>query len=338
MPPASQSGGLRRRLPEASLKDFVGRNPIVGGPFIGVFMSLPQETLPDDRLIHYLLGSLPEDEAECLDEMVVTDDLLASRLRLLENDLVDAYVSGSLTGQTLRRFETFYLASPRRREKVAFARRLLTVIDGPRDAAAAVPPPTAPARGVLARWFRWSSAVAAALLLATGVLLVQDLRLSRDLRDAERRNVAADQRTSALSGQLADQQQATAAAKQALVDARAAEPVATVALVLLQQTRGVSSMPIIAVESGSRSVPLELKIDTPPLPSYEVALRDPATNGIVWRVARLTPRGRRGSAVVPVGIPADLLKPQHYALELFGVRSGGGSEFTGSYAFEVVRP
>lgn len=301
-------------------------------------MSLPQETLQADRLIDYLLGSLPEDEAECLEEQVITDDLLASRLRGLEDDLVDAYVSGSLTGQTLRRFETFYLASPRRREKVAFARRLVAAIDGPRDTAAAVPPPTAAGRGVPARWFRWSSTAAAALLLATGVLLVQDLRLSRGVMDAERRTGAANQRASALLEQLADQQRATAAAKQALVDARAAEPVAAVALVLLQQTRGVSSMPIIAVESGSRTVPLELRIDAAPLASYEVALRDPATNGIVWRVTRLTPRGMRDSAVVPVGIPAALLKPQHYALELFAVRSGGGSEFAGSYAFEVVRP
>jgi len=301
-------------------------------------MSLPQHTFQPDRLIDYLLGSLPEDEAECLDEQVITDDLVASRLRLLEDDLVDAYVSGALTGQTLRRFETFYLASPRRREKVAFARRLLAAVDGPRDAAAAVPPPTAAGRGVPARWFRWSSAAAAALSLATSVLLVQDLRLSRGLREAERQTLAANQRASAMAGQLADQQRATAAAKQALVDARAAEPVAAIALVLLQQTRGVTSLPIIAVESGSRTVPLELRIDSAPLASYEVALRDPATNGIVWRVARLMPRGMRNSPVVPVGIPAALLKPQHYALELFGMRSGGGSEFAGSYAFEVVRP
>ena len=42
--------------------------------------------------------------------------------------------------------------------------------------------------------------------------------------------------------------------------------------------------------------------------------------------------------MVPLRLPAALLKPQHYALELFGFRSDGGSEFAGSYAFEVVRP
>ena len=319
------------------MKDFTGRSPIHGGPFIGAFMSLSHETLHADRLIHYLLGSLPENEAEGLDEQVITDDLLASRLRLLEDDLVDAYVSGSLSGETLRRFETFYLASPRRREKVAFARRLLAVIDGPPDTAAATTPPTATGRGVPARWFRWSSAAVAALLLATGVLLVQDLRLRRSLRDAEQRTVAANQEASVLTGQLANQRQATSAAQKAVVDARAAEPVATVALVLLQQTRGVSSPPIIAVQSGSRTVRLELRIDAPPLASYEVALRDPATNRIVWRIAGLRPREMRNSPVVPVGIPAALLKPQHYALELFGVPAGGGSAFAGTYAFEVVR-
>ena len=53
-----QPGTLRRRLPEASVKDFVGRNSY---PEEGLFrdrtpMSHPRESLHDDQLIDYLLG------------------------------------------------------------------------------------------------------------------------------------------------------------------------------------------------------------------------------------------------------------------------------------------
>ena len=53
---------------------------------------MPLTLAPDDRhLASYLLGLLPEEEAERLDEASVVDDELASRLCGVEDDLVDAY-------------------------------------------------------------------------------------------------------------------------------------------------------------------------------------------------------------------------------------------------------
>jgi hypothetical protein len=301
-------------------------------------MPLPRETLHDDRLIQYLLGSLPEDEMECLDEQSIVDDQLATRLKLLEDDLVDAYASGTLKGETLRRFESFYLTSPRRRNKAAFTKRFLAAIDTPGEHPAAVPVQTGEVQGTQVRWFRWAQAAAAVLFLATGVLLVQDVRLRRGLEDAERRIASADQRISTLSGQLEAQREADAAAKP-VPDTRAAQPAPSIALLLRPQTRGVGPVPIIAIGSGSGTVPLKLAIDGSPAASYEAALRDPATNGVVWRSARLMAQHLRRQPVVALDVPVALLKPQHYAVDLtlFEARTGGASEFAGSYAFEVVR-
>jgi hypothetical protein len=305
-------------------------------------MPLRRHSSHDDQLTGYLLGSLPAHEVERLDEQSIVDDDLAARLRLVEDDLVDAYASGALTGDTLARFESFYLASPRRREKAAFAKRFLAVVDGASDRQRAEPLVPAGRGGVAGRWFLWSLAAAAVLLLATGALLVQDVRLRRDLNNAERQVAAADQRTSTVSGQLDEQQKTAATAKQALADARRAEPraesLATVALVLLPQTRGVGPVPIVAVQPGSRTVPLELRIEAAGLAPYDVALRDPATNRIVWRSSPLTPQRLRRPPAVPVGVPTGLLKPQHYALDLFRLQPGNPPEFVGTYAFEVVRP
>lgn len=93
-------------------------------------MSVLLESEHDDRVfVHYLLGLLPEEDAERLDELCVADDNVASRLCAVENDLVDAYIRGTLAEDALKRFESFYLASPRRREKVMVARGLLRIVD-----------------------------------------------------------------------------------------------------------------------------------------------------------------------------------------------------------------
>jgi hypothetical protein len=93
-------------------------------------MARPKETGHDDHLfVRYLLGLLPEKDAERLDELSIADGDVASRLCAVENDLVDAYVRGTLAGDMLKRFESFYLASPRRHEKVMIARGLLRIVD-----------------------------------------------------------------------------------------------------------------------------------------------------------------------------------------------------------------
>src|SRR5262245_27744698 len=88
---------------------------------------MPSEYRPsgDEQLIiRYLLGQLPADETERLDEMSISDDDFVERSRSVENDLVDAYARGELSGEMLAHFESSFLASPARREKVRFAKAL----------------------------------------------------------------------------------------------------------------------------------------------------------------------------------------------------------------------
>jgi hypothetical protein len=95
----------------------------------------------DQQFERYLLGLLPEDEAERLDELSLTDDEAAWRLSAVENDLVDAYVRGELSGETLQRFNSYYLLSPIRRAKVTFAQTWL--LANPAAAEAESPAPAA---------------------------------------------------------------------------------------------------------------------------------------------------------------------------------------------------
>ena len=79
------------------------------------------KTYDNEKITAYLLGVLPEAEAEIFDEMSFTDDAFADDLSAAEKDLVDAYVRNELRGTTLEQFKNYYLASPRRCEKVQFA-------------------------------------------------------------------------------------------------------------------------------------------------------------------------------------------------------------------------
>src|SRR5262245_52075249 len=214
-------------------------------------MSPPHDIARDDqRLVDYLLDRLPPDAAERLDEAAISDDDVADRLRIVEHDLVDAYVRGSLDGRTRARFESHYLASPVRREQVRFAGKFARAVD--RAAQAAEPehaPEPAPAPAPVAvrsrPWLLLSLAATIMLLVASGGLLLQTLRLGRGLTVAQNERTALAERTRELERQLADARAATAAAAGQVERRRADTPApvkaAALALVLLPQTRAAGS-------------------------------------------------------------------------------------------------
>jgi hypothetical protein len=313
-------------------------------------MSLSDKFTQDDQqLVRYLLGRLSDEEAERLDEAAVVDDEVADRLRCVENDLVDAYVSGTLDRDTRERFESVYLASPRRREKVRFAESFLKVVDQTAAPDTTEPSFTAPEPDEIQRSsarpetndralrsrFVWSLAAAALLFLGCGVLLLENVRLRNAWSAAQRESASLDQRTQSLANQLQEQRAANSETLKALDRVRAAESVPVTALVLLPPTRAVGPVSTIAVPAGTSAVAFDLRLETNDFARYQVALRDPATNRIVWRSETLTPSASGRPLTISVTVPAGFLKPQHYSLELTGRSLAGVSESVGSYGFQV---
>src|SRR4029453_16539452 len=132
-------------------------------------LSRRESARDDDELVRYFLGELSDEDTERLDERSLADDDFAARLRLVEDDLVDAYAAGRLAGERLKRFESFYLASPRRREKTAFAKRLLETVD--REALRRESGRAATAQRGNRVWFPLAAAAGVALCLLSGGLL-----------------------------------------------------------------------------------------------------------------------------------------------------------------------
>ena len=302
----------------------------------------------DKQLIDYLLGLLPEDEAERLDEASIADDAFAARLRDVENDLVDAYIVGALSQARRTEFEAFYLASPRRREKVEFARRFLTAVD--RAAASAAP---APVTVRPLRYISWWQVAAAVLLVACGVLTFENLRLRTAMNDTAQKLASSAQRERAVTRQLEEARAAivqppvvSAPAAAATLEkspplvARGSDPAPArvpVAIVLLPQTRSVGPLPTVAVARGADRVAFELRIEMNDFDRYEVALKDPITNRTLWRSGKLSASSHDGAFAVRVGLPARLLEKQRYVFELSGIADAGQAEVSGNYVFQVDR-
>lgn len=298
-------------------------------------MPLFRDSRPDDQLIRYLLGVLPDAVTERLDEQGLIDDDFADRLKLAEDDLIDAYVSGTLTGDMRERFESYYLASPRRREKVAFARRFLTAVDRTGSQLHAVAPTPVVSERSRAWPFRLALIAAGVLAVTSTLLLTNDVRLRRDLGQAEHEAADARSRADTLTGRLQDAQKAADLVAHTRSEARAPAIGGGIALVLVPQTRGVGPIPIVAIEPVAVSVTLDLEAADHKHDAFAASLRDPGTNRIVWRgtanpVLRLP-------GVVSVRLPAALLRAQHYVIELSASPGGRAAAFVNSYAFEVVR-
>ncbi len=80
-----------------------------------------EQSYQNREIIEYLLGSLPAAETERFDELSIISEEFAGTLDAAENQLLDAYACGELAGETLEKFQSYYLASSLRRKKATFA-------------------------------------------------------------------------------------------------------------------------------------------------------------------------------------------------------------------------
>jgi hypothetical protein len=91
------------------------------------------------------------------------------------------------------------------------------------------------------------------------------------------------------------------------------------------------------VPPATDAVELRLQLETDEFPRYRVALKSAAGDRTLWRGGRVESTLEGGRRVVAVRVPATLLAPRHYSVELTGLTRGGAAEPVGTYAFVVLR-
>ena len=195
----------------------------------------------DEELVRYVLGLLPDEARERLDEASIADDKVAARLRTAETDLIDSYVRGQLSGATLERFESYYLSSPRRRETVRLAASFLSAVD---RSVARAEPVTWKDRIARPTRFARIAAAAALVMVVCGVFLFRAERPRNEFARATSENGAVERRASEAASASSTPASASPAGK------RAAPPERIVAVVLLPPTRAVAPIPTLAIPAG----------------------------------------------------------------------------------------
>jgi hypothetical protein len=263
--------------------------------------------MTDATLARYVLGDLPENEIDALDQRSIADAEFADRVRAAEHDLADAYARGDLSPQDRLKWERGPGASPEGREQLRLARALLA-----RERRERIEAPRARAPRYL------GLAAAAIVALTIGGMY------------ALRRAPAPDVPPTAA--------QATPNPQPPAAPATTPEPsVPTfVALTLAAPTRSVTEPPVLAIAPATREARITLRLEPADFTRYSVALRDLESKRILWRAGGLVPDASAEGRTLLVTVPADELSAGRLALEVSGM-SKRGSELVGSYTLGVER-
>jgi hypothetical protein len=275
----------------------------------------PNETV----LRQYLLGNLPEHEWEEIEQRLLREDDFASNIEVIEDEIIEDYLQGTLSAEERRAVETHFLCPPERRRKLWFARLLRSHLQGQQQPA--VKPIAIP-------WFRrpafsWAMSLATATLLITVVGLgVYTANLSRSLQhekddrqmaqaslEQERKRVEKVQAQLLLLQQQTGGEQGAVAANQSVV------------LNLMELERGQSGVPEL-----NQNVEVHIALVHGVRSSYEATLQS-ASISKIWSKAGLKPTGYQ----LVFTIPRNILPPGEYSL----IIQGEGDTHKSTYPFVV---
>jgi hypothetical protein len=257
-------------------------------------------TSPSDQtLVRYVLGGLTDEESERLDQLSVVDDEFSARLRGIEHDLADAYVRGRLSARDREQWERQYLASEHGRHDLRMAQTLLA-----RERRPSAPPYRAT--------FTWGLAAAAALLIVSVVAYFAVVHRSMP---------------APVSASIAPAAGET--------PARPATALRVVALTLSPMTRSLGEPPTLEVPGGTDQVRLILRLEPNEFDRYDVAVKDLAANGIVWRASDVTATSSADTRALVVSIPASTFRSRRYLVTVSGARLRNG-EIIGTYPLQMV--
>lgn len=256
---------------------------------------------PDDRQMRlYLLGRLSQAERDELQQQFFANDSSYERLLEAENDLIDAYVRGTLNAKDAGDVEEGLLASPEKLDSARFAQALWRAEERRRERQSSWH------HGTTRHWLI-ASGLAFVAIAAAGWFGIQNSRLRRDL--------AALQRTPTTSVAPLDQ----------LRQPRSAPAIATITLV--PELRGSTSN-AVRIDRSAELVKVEL-VDARGFDSFTVQVERRGER--IWTANGLKPSA---AGAATVWLPAQILRAGDYEFLLYG-ETPGPQRLAGSYSAHV---
>jgi hypothetical protein len=273
----------------------------------------------DGRLRRYLLGTLTEGECDAIErEYFVQEDTL-DRVSAAEDDLIDEYLSGELSAHERGQFERHYLSTPSHRRRVAVAHAITSA------ASARAIDRRDPGR----RWLAASAIAATVLIVAGGAWMLRG-------RSASRSGPVENVATPVAAPKPPTESPDTTAAREPAPEPRVVVAV-SISPILVRGADKASSLAIgpgtdivrLLLQSGERG---ERSLGRGRAIVRTVAGRE------VWRGPAASPAGSPRNELARVEIPAALLRPDDYIIELLETDARGASVERYRYFLTVRAP
>lgn len=266
----------------------------------------------------YLLGAVPSERREQIEQRILANDEFHLEVEIAEEELFDDYVRENLSASERRLFETNFLASPHRRQRLRFARAFRDKIDSTKVA------PTTPVRVFRANLYR--AALAASLIVA-GLMGILTYQFSKRIQGERARNAV-------LTEELAHARQTAQVFPNSIFQAE----------LMPKSSRG-GAQPQLALPRGALAVRFRLAVPAAVVPAavtgpFRIDLLNDAGQPIISQQqgSQIDRAGGQKPAVampsLTVTIETKYLSPGDYVLRVTPQHSSTLPEYT----FQILRP
>ena len=315
----------------------------------------------DERTLRrYLLGELSDEEQSREEERFLTDKDYFERLLLVEDDLMDEYVSGALSQVDREKVGRRFLLSPKRQERVSLAGNLQRYARGSPALPGHeqdqdedfIPILSWHRKRVYALLILCSSLV---VIIAAAILFREMASLKNRIETLNREQQSAERRAGELSQGLAEQlnrseslqqkfeqeqnrriqlDQELSDLKQSLSAASRTDSSRFISLSLIPvRLRDGGQPSIVDIPRSIQVLRLELSLESDAHTKYRAIVQ--TVEGVrIFSRSALRLRRSKDDRQVELPIPASLLGPDDYIVLLSPAAT---SERTGTYYFTVVR-
>lgn len=275
------------------------------------------DLISDDLLRAYLLGTLDEQRKETIENAYLTSAEENERLSAATEDLIEDYLDGRLDVAERNSFELFFLQSPERRQDLALTRALRKAGKINPGAHRSNPLVFKHLRPMLGAW------------AALGLLLVSTVL-----------SISLYMRNRTLHSDLASLRQENAQLQHSSQSPLRGPGLAPVLVELRPGlTRDIGdAVPVIKDLQGKEPVNFVLQVPDPNYSAYSVVLRS-AEGAELLSQARLSLSNSNSGSVLSVWVSASALSPGDYQFVLFGIERKGSTQHPpiAFYNFRVSR-
>ena len=260
----------------------------------------------------YLLGTLEADRRVKLEERLLCEPEVYEELLVVEEELIDQYLAGELSGSERQQFEGYFLITAERQKNLRFGKLLKRYVDShPQLAANKEIPPvvrmvetSAPAKSS----FNFSASLANRPALAFSAFLVAVLGITFLVWLAARKSEQGAQ-------ELA--------------------PPPLVVTLAPGSLRSTGAPHDVDVRPRGVDVRLQLELSRSTFVKYRSQLLRESEP--LQTTDELKAEAKGNQHIVPLTVPKEILSPGNYQVRLSGILDSGQDEFIDNYSFRVIK-